>query len=407
MPLLDSLYATHLEGARRHTSRAKSLCLRTVEYIRRNNSPWSIHKPFCPALLALASPFFPSSSQKPAIELWASHCHLASVKRRAPTYAPLWESVTTEPIVLVPAVQALVKFQMPAALSKHSPTRPKEKNFFLISGLPPDCDWRTLKDIARQFTTNQPGWTEVDPRPWKLPEGRKGYFSVRTDEEAERVYELMRRSKFDRTQQPLLLHHFDVSQDRPRLIRCNCQDVYPELRGHSFERSNICPQSVFSALEDKDPFFPLVSSPPVRMTAPMYPSPIQMPVAPYPPPYPAVAMPPAMPPSYRLNEHGIPVNVAKGSVSTEPRSVLIRGLDYSVTETELRTLLSQYGNPLRIHLKNGYAVAVFSTAREVNTATARLHGKEYKGRILKVREGRDTTPISEPVIVHGGPRGVS
>ncbi|KAK8249524.1 hypothetical protein IWZ00DRAFT_506818 [Phyllosticta capitalensis] len=67
MPLLGSLYATHLDGARRHSSRAKSLCLKTVVYIGRNNSPWSIHLPVELVLPTFLHPFRPSSSQNSSL----------------------------------------------------------------------------------------------------------------------------------------------------------------------------------------------------------------------------------------------------------------------------------------------------------------------------------------------------
>ncbi|KAF2141677.1 uncharacterized protein K452DRAFT_271333 [Aplosporella prunicola CBS 121167] len=308
-------------------------------------------------------------------------------------------------------------FSHPGAL------RAREKNFFIISGvcnfrfqhncdvplttaqLPFNYTWRALKDLVRNYTINQPGWTEMDEGSYGT-EGRKGYFSVKTDEDAANFPE------FRDSGRRLLVHHWDASQTQPVLLRCNCSAVFPAATRHSDRESQVTAQFVNSALYQSEhmpvpPGFATMSqSYPAMTAATSGPMPMMHAQPSHMVHQPAYYLqhPPATP---VYSQAGIPVNVRNGAVRTEARGIHIRGLKYTVTEAELKQLLAESGNPLRIELKKGSATVRFGSSVEADRAIEGLNGFEYKGMELSVRYDVDRTPVSEPVIVNGGPHRVS
>lgn len=215
---------------------------------------------------------------------------------------------------------------------------------------------------------------------------------------------------------PLLVHHFDASSPEPRLVKCNCHSYYPgSPPGHS-EQSRISGRSVLAAQRSAD-WQPIahpqyISSVSIPMQHPGMTVPIAMPQVPvYPTPvtyYPAapamtapVILMPAM-----TNEHGLPINAANGVVRTESRGLHISGLNWHASEAELRDLLRPYGRPLGVDLKRSYATVRFGTAEEVRRAVESLDKRSWKGRTIAVKEDRDSTAVSQPVIVRSAPQQV-
>lgn len=294
--------------------------------------------------------------------------------------------------------------------SRPQAVRPqREKNFFVVSGLPEHFNWQKLKDLVRDATTNQPGWTNMDES-WNGPEGSKGYFSVKSDQDAASVYHLLVVVMFARLGRQLLVHHFDAASPTPMLLMCNCSSYYPGATGHSDNRSRITARSVLAAQNIPD-WQPITPGPYVSiqmqhpgMTVPIS-MPPQMPM--YSPPVtyyqptPAVTAPVN---SAMTNEHGLPINAANGVVRTESRGLHISGLPFNVSETEVRELLRPYGRPLGADLRRGYAIVRFGSMDEVRRAVERLDKVTWKGRQISVKEDRDSTSVSEPVIVNGAPQ---
>ncbi|KAL0264894.1 hypothetical protein SLS55_000848 [Diplodia seriata] len=121
---------------------------------------------------------------------------------------------------------------------------------------------------------------------------------------------------------------------------------------------------------------------------------------------PAMAAP-VNPTPAMTNEHGLPINAMNGVVRTESRGLHISGLTWNASESELRELLRPYGRPLGVDLKRGYATVRFGSTEEVRRAIESLDKRMWKGRQIAVKEDRDSTAVSEPVIVRSAPQQVS
>ncbi|KAB2569483.1 hypothetical protein DBV05_g11841 [Lasiodiplodia theobromae] len=290
-----------------------------------------------------------------------------------------------------------------------------EKNFFIVTGLPEQYNWQMLKDLIRNVTTNQPGWTNIDESR-NGPEGAKGYFSVKSQQDAESVYNLLVRVMYARLGRPLLVHHFDASGPEPLLVKCNCRSYYPGAGGHSDSRSCITARSMLAAQNSPD-WQPIsqpqyVSNFSIPMQHPGMTVPITMPQLPvYTPPVSCFPVPRAMaapiiPMPAMINEHGLPINVTNGVVRTESRMLHISGISWNASEAELRELLRPYGRLLGVELKRTYATVRLGTTEEARRAIESLDKTLWKGRQIAVKKDRDSTAISEPVIVRSAPQQV-
>lgn len=297
------------------------------------------------------------------------------------------------------------------SFSRPGPLRPqREKNFFIVSGLPEHFNWQKLKDLVRDATTNQPGWTNMDES-WHGPEGAKGYFSVKSDQDAASVYHLLVVVMYARLGRPLLVHHFDASSRDAVLLMCNCSTYYPGATGHSDNRSRITARSVLAAqnIPDWQPITPVPF-----VTIPMQHPSMTVPItvgqmhmyttsAAYYPTMPAVTAPTAPP---MTNEHGLPVNIANGVVRTESRGVHISGLVWGVSENDIRELVRPYGRPQAVEVKRSSATIRFGSVEEARQVIERLDQIRFHERRITVKEDRESTPVQDPgmLIVNGNPQ---
>jgi RNA recognition motif-containing protein len=86
------------------------------------------------------------------------------------------------------------------------------------------------------------------------------------------------------------------------------------------------------------------------------------------------------------------------------RNIFVGNLDFSATESSIRSLFEQYGNVDRVNLvtdrdtgrSRGFAFVEMGDAAEADRAIAALNGSEVNGRALNVNEARPKT---------GGPGG--
>lgn len=118
-----------------------------------------------------------------------------------------------------------------------------------------------------------------------------------------------------------------------------------------------------------------------------------------------------MQPVFAQNSSGLPVNLSRGAVITETRGIFLQGLNYSVGNNELATLLNNAG--LRFEQANvhkdsrgaskGVATARFSTKAQAEYAVAKLNGTTHAGKTITVRMDTNTTVIGslEPFVVDG------
>lgn len=94
----------------------------------------------------------------------------------------------------------------------------------------------------------------------------------------------------------------------------------------------------------------------------------------------------------------------------DQRSVYVGNVDYQSTPEQLESFFNSSGTIERITilfdkfsgLPKGYAYVEFDTKESVNTAIEELHGKEFRGRELRVTPKRTNLPGFKP---RGGFRG--
>ncbi|KAF2084304.1 hypothetical protein K490DRAFT_59726 [Saccharata proteae CBS 121410] len=295
----------------------------------------------------------------------------------------------------------------------------REPHFFIVSGvwiftssrtseltcmfyqLPGHWTWQNLKDLVRSYMlrNGRPGWTEMAPSQ-DGQTGERGYFGVARDDDADNVFNLL-----SRCQSPqLVVHHFDASGESPVLRRCNCHMRFG-TSAHSDAQSHISVQSVLvlpPQMYTVGPPYPVPVLPVTWSTTPNAMAPVQ------PLPYynqMQAHMAPPPPTYYQPTAERPPVNTSQGIVRTEARGVHISGLPYTTTESQLRQVLSQYGEPLRLRAANGSATVTFRTRAEADQATRALDNNFLGGRQLSARYDREETAVSRssrsPVIANG------
>jgi RNA recognition motif-containing protein len=118
-----------------------------------------------------------------------------------------------------------------------------------------------------------------------------------------------------------------------------------------------------------------------------------------------------MQPVYSQSSAGLPVNLSRGAVITETRGIFLQGLNYSVGNSDLATLLNNAGlrpEQARVHkdsrgASKGVATARFSTKAEAEYAVAKLNGTTHAGKTLTVRMDTNSTVVGslEPFVVDG------
>ncbi|GCE99328.1 mRNA-binding protein [Zygosaccharomyces mellis] len=93
-----------------------------------------------------------------------------------------------------------------------------------------------------------------------------------------------------------------------------------------------------------------------------------------------------------------------GDISNAPiYEVFVANLPYSVNWQALKDMFKECGNVIRADVelaRNGYSrgfgTVIYGTPEEMQDAIARFHGYELEGRILEVREGRNSAVDESP-----------
>jgi hypothetical protein len=227
----------------------------------------------------------------------------------------------------------------------------------------------------------------------------------------------------------LLVHRFDTSSSEPELLECNCYAHYG-VQHKSQARSLTQVQKSMDL-----PQQPVYSYPQVVVTpGPVIPSyswtqpvnPLQGLNEGFQPPtvgqftyqpgyYPALADPAfsqqqyVSGPAYDQNSYGLPVNVSNGPVPSESREVHISNIQYQVRKRDIATHISKIAIPtsLDYHVDysgkfKGTAVANFSSGEDAARVVAQLDKKLIKGKKVKVRLGKQLTPVTPPPLVLNG-----
>jgi hypothetical protein len=114
-------------------------------------------------------------------------------------------------------------------------------------------------------------------------------------------------------------------------------------------------------------------------------------------------------PTYDQNSYGLPVNVSNGPVPSESREVHISNIQYKVHKRDMAAQISKFATPtaLEYHVDHagkfkGTAVATFDTGEDAARVVARLDKKLIKGKKVKVRLGKQLTPVTPaPLVLNG------
>jgi hypothetical protein len=231
----------------------------------------------------------------------------------------------------------------------------------------------------------------------------------------------------------LLVHRFDTSTNQVMLLDCNCMAIYgvPHMI-QSRSRSQV---QRSMALPPHQAYY-------LNPSVPVSPAPIMAPVPQYdwnqtavsvqgltngfqalsvgqptyamayyaPLPNPAYVQPQyASGPTYVMNSFGLPVNVSNGFIATECREVHIANIPYQTKKRELTTRISGIATPSSVDFHTdhagkfkGSAIATFESGEAAARVVEQLDKQVVKGKKLRVRIGKQQTPVSPtPVVVNG------
>ncbi|KAJ4286247.1 hypothetical protein N0V90_013281 [Kalmusia sp. IMI 367209] len=266
--------------------------------------------------------------------------------------------------------------------------------------------WKKFKDHIRSHLEEQPGWTDVVKG--KTSGEIQGWCKLKNSQDVINVY--------DGCSKQAVVHVFatGLRNGYYDLLKCNCNQYFGlGEKDHSPVRSGIDVEAVNIATSRSH-----ASS--AHYAAPTQPTQAMYPTYPYASYYqtqsymPASVHPYAMPsiqPAYSQSSGGLPVNLSRGAVVTEPRGVFIQGLNYSVGNTELHALLNGIGlvpEQARVHkdtkgYSKGVASAKFSTKAQAEYAVSVLNGRTHVGKTITVRMDVNSTVIGslEPLVVDG------
>jgi hypothetical protein len=114
-------------------------------------------------------------------------------------------------------------------------------------------------------------------------------------------------------------------------------------------------------------------------------------------------------PAYGRNSYGLPVNVSSGPVPSECREIHISNIQYKVHKGEMEAQISKIATPasFQYHVDHagkfkGTAVATFNSGEDANRVVAQLDKKLIKGKKVKVRLGKQLTPVTPtPLVLNG------
>jgi RNA recognition motif-containing protein len=114
-------------------------------------------------------------------------------------------------------------------------------------------------------------------------------------------------------------------------------------------------------------------------------------------------------PIYALNSFGLRVNIRRGAILAEPRTIFIKNLSYRCSENELNVLLKDnvghfvLANPLNDSRGdcNGAATVEFLSPKDAQRAISVLEGFTHMGRKLYARLAKEETHIGQtgPLVV--------
>lgn len=187
----------------------------------------------------------------------------------------------------------------------------------------------------------------------------------------------------------LSIHLWDVSTSIARFLRCNCPKTlgspqhFPSLLGTGAEIARVYIALSEQATDRSSQSMMGVSS------------------------YNSISMP-----SYENSFDHKPVNVSHGAVLTEARGVFITKLSFTVSSSELASLMRYAGQVVDCKIfrdpktgkSKGTGTVLFSTTTEARRAVCIFDNTEYKGLNVKVRLDREQTTVpraSHPIIADG------
>lgn len=228
----------------------------------------------------------------------------------------------------------------------------------------------------------------------------------------------------------LLVHRFDTSGYQTSLLECNCQALYnvahmAKSRSYSeVNRSMAMPPQQPSYVYPSVPVAatPVVSTYDWSQTGASIQGVtsgfqgLSVGQAVYPAPYYAASAGPSYTqqyyqagPEYAINTYGLPVNVSHGTVSTECREVHISNIPHRIKKRDLVAQISKIATPTKVQLHSdhagkfkGTAVATFGRGDEAARVVEHLDKLPFKGKELRVRIGKEQTPVNPgPLVVNG------
>jgi hypothetical protein len=292
--------------------------------------------------------------------------------------------------------------------------------------------WQDFKDHLRTVVPNQPGWCDVYS---STGAEKQGWAKFRSEQGADCAYsKLLRDSLYmyyiSAAKRPspesfsgsptMTVHLF---QDGV-LIRCNCSSrsrdcsVGSPLRPSRDFTSPARSSAITGIRQDHRPTMtnsplnpwsfnqpttqPQAPNPPLRSQWPNQPSTATINI------YAKVIGQPQHP-MYVANSFGLRVNVQRGAILAEPRTIFIKNLSYRCSQDELNVLLKDnvghFG--LATLLKdfrgayNGAATAEFLSSRDAQRAISVLEGFTHMGRTLHARLAKEETHIGQtgPLVV--------
>jgi RNA recognition motif-containing protein len=117
-------------------------------------------------------------------------------------------------------------------------------------------------------------------------------------------------------------------------------------------------------------------------------------------------------PNYIRNPNGLSVNASNGLVPTESREVHISNIQYQVRKKDLTAYIKKIVDSFKLELHvdhtgkfKGTAVVTFESGADANLVVAQLDRMLIKGKKIKVRLGKQQTPVNpSPLVVDGSGR---
>ncbi|KAF2756338.1 hypothetical protein EJ05DRAFT_501844 [Pseudovirgaria hyperparasitica] len=298
-----------------------------------------------------------------------------------------------------------------------------QSGFFCLSNV--QGDWQTLKDLLRSEIRGQPGW--VDFLKGSTPGQTDAYFSVKTEEDADKAYYALTNKGLNGV--PVGVHRFNDKTSPPALVACNCQELHPGCVGHLggiyADTSGVTSHMMAQ--------MPQHMAAPYYATAPAYAYPMPANTMQHTQTY--MAVPYAVPiattaysmqsvmayatPQYQYIPQPpvqqMRINANGGTVPMEARGIFISNIDQSTTQEQLEAFLRERNaRPISVRLPRdrkrarGHATVLFDTGMEAQNAMIVLDGQTLQGKKIRVRMDQNATVVessSGPLVVNGSSQG--